>query len=199
MNKRNKILSVSLEMFMNNGYEGTSLADIADRIGFSKPAIYYYFDDKQSLFEETCRLFIEQIDKMWPPQPMEPPMFNDALQIALGSIGEAFVRFQALMQTEDTTSMFRFYLFIYEAITRIDWFRESINNFYVANINHLSHLMAEGQEKGEIRKDIDPDTVSTAITALIEGALVLRMAIPDIDLESFGKQMADNIWTMVRV
>lgn len=198
MSKRDEILSVSLEMFMNNGYERTSLADIADRIGFSKPAIYYYFDDKQSLFEETCRLFISLMNKMWVPQLEKMETFKDALQMVVGSVGKTFLSFQALIQVEDTISMFKIYLFIYEAVSRIEWFRESINNFYAENTNHLSRLMAEGQEKGEIRKDIDPDIVSTAITALIEGVAMMYMSDPNIDLEPLGKKMAANIWTMVR-
>jgi AcrR family transcriptional regulator len=198
MGKRDEIISVSLELFMNRGFERTSLAEIAKRIGFTKPAIYYYFDDKQTLFEATCRFFMDLIEKMWFPQTEQPATFQDALHAALGSINMMFLNFQALMHAEDTISMFKFYLFIYEAITRIDWFKESINNFYSATINQLSSLMVDGQEKGVIRKDLDPDVVSTAITALIEGLIMMHMADLDIELEPLNEKMADNIWAMVR-
>ncbi|NIS79786.1 MAG: TetR family transcriptional regulator, partial [Anaerolineales bacterium] len=186
------------ELFMNNGYERTSLADIADRIGFTKPAIYYHFDNKQTLFEESCRLFMDLIEKSWPSQVEQLTSFKDALHGALGSIGKMVLGFQALMKVEDTISMFKAYLFIYEAITKIDWFRDSIKSFYAANISQLSSLMADGQEKGQIRKDLDPEVVSTAITALIEGMVLMNMADPDIDLEPLGEEMADSMWAMVR-
>jgi AcrR family transcriptional regulator len=181
-----------------NGYERTSLTDIADRIGFTKPALYYYFADKQALFEETCRLFMDLIEKMWAPQLEQLATLKDALQGAFGSIGKIFLNFQALTQVEDTISMFKAYLFIYEAITKIDWFRERINNFYATNIRYLSSLMADGQDEGEIRKDLDPDVVATSITALTEGIVLMYMADPGINLEPLVKKMADSMWAMIR-
>jgi TetR/AcrR family transcriptional regulator, cholesterol catabolism regulator len=48
--RRSQILRIATELFREKGYHGTSLEDIADRVGFTKPAIYYYFDSKEDLF-----------------------------------------------------------------------------------------------------------------------------------------------------
>ena len=47
--RRAQILRIATELFREKGYHGTSLEDIADRVGFTKPAIYYYFDSKEDL------------------------------------------------------------------------------------------------------------------------------------------------------
>lgn len=47
--RRQQILEVSTALFREKGYHATSLDDIADRIGFTKPAIYYYFKSKEDL------------------------------------------------------------------------------------------------------------------------------------------------------
>jgi len=47
--RRSQILRIATELFREKGYHGTSLEDIADRVGFTKPAIYYYFDSKEDL------------------------------------------------------------------------------------------------------------------------------------------------------
>lgn len=46
---RERILEVARELFTDNGYEGTSLREIADRLGFTKAALYYHFQSKEQL------------------------------------------------------------------------------------------------------------------------------------------------------
>jgi AcrR family transcriptional regulator len=43
---RERILDIALELFTVQGYDKTSLRQIAERLGFSKAAIYYHFDTK---------------------------------------------------------------------------------------------------------------------------------------------------------
>ncbi|WP_370324186.1 TetR/AcrR family transcriptional regulator [Euzebya sp.] len=47
--RKAQIIDVSTALFREKGYHATSLDDIADRIGFTKPAIYYYFKSKEDI------------------------------------------------------------------------------------------------------------------------------------------------------
>lgn len=49
---RTTILDEAAVLFSQLGYERTSMREIAKRVGVSKPAIYYHFSNKQTLFEE---------------------------------------------------------------------------------------------------------------------------------------------------
>ena len=46
---RERILDISLELFTAQGYDKTSLREIADRLGFTKAAIYYHFASKADI------------------------------------------------------------------------------------------------------------------------------------------------------
>jgi AcrR family transcriptional regulator len=46
------ILREAAVLFSRKGYERTSMREIAEQVGVSKPAIYYHFSNKQALFEE---------------------------------------------------------------------------------------------------------------------------------------------------
>jgi TetR/AcrR family transcriptional regulator len=46
------ILSVSREVFLQNGYDGTSMQMIADTAGINKSLLHYYFRSKERLFEK---------------------------------------------------------------------------------------------------------------------------------------------------
>ncbi len=46
---RDRILDISLELFSDQGYDKTSLRQIAERLGYSKAAIYYHFASKEDI------------------------------------------------------------------------------------------------------------------------------------------------------
>ena len=49
---RQRILDIALELFGERGFAGTSVADIAGRLGTSKAALYYHFRSKTEIAEE---------------------------------------------------------------------------------------------------------------------------------------------------
>lgn len=55
--KRNQILQGALEVFLRQGYEGTSMDRVAAAAGVSKITIYKHFEDKEGLFTSL----IEQV------------------------------------------------------------------------------------------------------------------------------------------
>src|SRR5215813_1127306 len=50
--KRKLILDAATTAFLNHGYDGTSMDDVAALAGVSKPTVYKHFADKQRLFYE---------------------------------------------------------------------------------------------------------------------------------------------------
>ena len=46
---RDRILDVALDLFIDQGYDGTSLRQIADRLGITKAALYYHFEAKEDI------------------------------------------------------------------------------------------------------------------------------------------------------
>lgn len=51
---RESILLAALRLFSRNGYEGTSMRDIAGEVGISQGAIYKHFAGKDALLEAIC-------------------------------------------------------------------------------------------------------------------------------------------------
>lgn len=56
--RRDTILAVAHQVFLEHGYEATSMSEIAARLGGSKGTLYSYFDNKAALFRalvaESC-------------------------------------------------------------------------------------------------------------------------------------------------
>jgi AcrR family transcriptional regulator len=46
---RERILDVALDLFTDQGFDGTSMREIAERLNITKPAIYYHFASKDEI------------------------------------------------------------------------------------------------------------------------------------------------------
>jgi len=52
--RREEILQAAKELFLEQGYDQTTIRRIADRVGISAPALYLYFKDKEALMLALC-------------------------------------------------------------------------------------------------------------------------------------------------
>lgn len=52
--RREEILQAAKELFLEQGYDATTIRRIADRVGVSAPALYLYFQDKEQMMLALC-------------------------------------------------------------------------------------------------------------------------------------------------
>jgi AcrR family transcriptional regulator len=60
---RQNILDVALTLFGQQGYDATSLQDIADKIGLTKAAVYYHFRSKVTILQALSEPVYEAISQ----------------------------------------------------------------------------------------------------------------------------------------
>ena len=87
--RREEILHAAKDLFLEQGYEATTIRRIADRVGISAPALYLYFKDKEALMlalcDQTFGHLIEAIGEI-------ERTVGDPLE-RVRRFGEAYVRF----------------------------------------------------------------------------------------------------------
>lgn len=59
--RREQIFSVGAKLFAEKGYERTSLQEVADLLGVTKPALYYYYSSKEQLLFEIMSFVMERV------------------------------------------------------------------------------------------------------------------------------------------
>jgi AcrR family transcriptional regulator len=72
---RERIQEIALELFAEQGYEKTSLREIAERLGVTKAALYYHFRSKEDIvrsFVEDYRAELEKVISWGASQPRTP-------------------------------------------------------------------------------------------------------------------------------
>ena len=97
--RREAILAVAHDVFLEAGYEGASMSQISTRLGGSKGTLYSYFDSKEALFQalivDDCARRRETVFDVTPDLP---------LYEALLAIAAAYIR---LVMSDYTVRMFQ--------------------------------------------------------------------------------------------
>jgi AcrR family transcriptional regulator len=69
---RRRILDVALDLFVEQGYDRTSLREIAERLGFSKAALYYHYKAKDDILQALADALLEDLRNLVERVEQEP-------------------------------------------------------------------------------------------------------------------------------
>lgn len=73
---------VALRLFTEQGYEATSLRQIADELGINKASLYYHFDGKEAIVQSLLDQRGDEVEELlaWvAEQPASPTLLADAV------------------------------------------------------------------------------------------------------------------------
>lgn len=100
MEKRAAILEAAKQLFVKQGFEGTSMDAIANKAGVSKLTVYSHYRDKETLFAEAVR---SKCDTLMPDELFQPDL-KGPLRKQLLAIARAFF---SLITSEDAIAIHR--------------------------------------------------------------------------------------------
>ncbi len=89
INTRQLIASAAIKLFSENGYAGTSIRDIVESAGVTKPMLYYYFNSKEELY----RSVLNDIYDAWLPLLQERIEEKTDFQTRLFSLLDYYLDF----------------------------------------------------------------------------------------------------------
>jgi AcrR family transcriptional regulator len=84
-----KALDAALDLFWRHGYEGTSLAALAQAMGVNTPSLYAAFGNKESLFKAVLERYLQRPASYLRIALAEPTARGVAEQALSGAIGMA--------------------------------------------------------------------------------------------------------------
>ncbi len=64
LDKREAVLLTAAEVFIERGFHGATLDEVADRLHITKPTLYYYIKNKEEIVFECSRIGMTQIRDM---------------------------------------------------------------------------------------------------------------------------------------
>lgn len=190
MDKREKILQAAEKLFVENGFEGTSVRDLAKEASVNLAMISYYFGSKEKLLgaivEHKSVLFKSILDEINQDDTL------DAFQKMEKSVS---------LYVDRILSNRKFHLMLYRELSleqRQD-LHEEIVDIMIKNKDGFKNLIRDGIANGYFRKGIDIELVGMTIMGVINQCsrdiLVKKMMFNDgkIDHQKLKERIKDYL------
>lgn len=144
--KQLQIMEVAEALFSENGFNGTSVRDIAEKAGVNLAMISYYFGSKDKLLEaifnyrgETTKLMLEDL----------------ASKPDTSTVDKVFLMIEHYLNKILHQQCFHKLMMREQSVNTSGPVADMILKLKKQNFEVVKRLIAEGQEKGEFRKDLD--------------------------------------------
>ena len=138
-----KINSVAREVFVEKGFDGTSMSDIAARVGINRPTLHYYYRTKDKMFQAV---FISIIQSFIPK--VQDVLVNDDVPFSK--------KIAILVDTYLEVAKNNPYIpmFVLREINRnAKDFVEAVKPMYIDQfLNQVATYLLEAMERGEIKR-----------------------------------------------
>ncbi len=121
---RGRIQSVALELFAEQGYDKTSLREIAERLDVTKAALYYHFKSKEDIVTSLVEDYFAEMDELvaWgKTQPKTPESRAEVLRRYYAIVAEAGEVFRMLQHNQASVNS------LAHAKNRSELFRERMD------------------------------------------------------------------------
>lgn len=169
---REYIIMQAAELFNQQGYFGSSMADIMQVTGLRKGGIYNHFESKDELALAAFDYAVDVLSRAYLEAIKGKKTVAEQL-IAIVSVYKNVVEAPPLkggcpilntaIESDDTHPALR-----EKAAQAMDQF-----------LNFLHMLINRGIRKGEIKEDADPESIAIFITSTMEGAVMLSKLYQD--------------------
>ncbi len=159
------VLTAARNLFVVQGYEYTSMAQIAKAAGLTKGAIYFYFKDKAELLN---RLLEEAESVAFGPiiEAIESSNASATDQLII------FVNSVARLGIDHRDHMLLPVLMAVELSNGASPAARKVRTMYSQWTSMLESLICRGQVTGEFRTSLDPATTAITLVALVDGLLL---------------------------
>jgi AcrR family transcriptional regulator len=100
---RARLRELALQLFAEQGYEKTSLREIAERLGVTKAALYYYFKSKEDIVRSLVEDYYAELDGLisWAKrQPRTPATRTEIITRYLDIVLNGTAVFRMLQQNQ---------------------------------------------------------------------------------------------------
>lgn len=180
MDVRTQILREATRLFARQGFDGTSVQELADAVGIRKPSLLYHFESKEALRQAV----LDQVLARW----------NDVIPTVLLSASRD-QQFEALMDA--ITSFFledadRARLILREAIDRPGDLEQRLVTHVRPWIQVVADQLERGKKRGVVRPEVDTEAYAMVVAAMVVAGVAMMDRLAFVFTSEGGKRGSQN-------
>ena len=182
-----RILEAARHCFSQKGFQSTTVIDVAETAGVSRPLVYKYFGDKDGLIDSVLRTTFAEWEGLndepsssltaHPPRLPAPTKDGDSATDALRDKFERaieFVRRRPIFRSilvQDPEIVMRGHL-------------DGLRHCRAASAARTREILRSGIASGELRNDLDEKAATSSVEMILFGLLERALGIrPELSLD----------------
>lgn len=182
--RREAIIETGVRMFARRGWRATGLIGLAKEVGITHGGVLHHFGTKENLLRAVAARRDEYQAKLIGIMGNNTRL--DAIRVVLPATAEDHLSNPQLAQL--------FSVLVAESFEADEPLHDYFKGRHQMIRNYYAQALRQGQKRGEIRKDIDPDLAAASISAFISGMQTLWLLDPDdVDLAAVYKQHVEML------
>lgn len=155
---RTQALDAAVAVFIEQGYDGTSISALAGKLGVTKSALYHHFDSKEAILAEALSVALDGLDTVIAAAEQAPGSALDRLTHAITGAVQLLVREKAsvtlLLRVRGNSATERAAL-------------ERRRDFDA----RVAGLVSEAQAEGSVRSDVDSRTAARLLFGIVNSVV----------------------------
>lgn len=183
--EEDRVLDAAMNIFWNQGYEGTSLKDLCSATGLHKGSLYQAFGDKHQLFLKSLKYYMEQSFKEVAASAYlhDSPMAN--LRSLLKEITIKCIEGEGCMVINSLVEM----------APHDQEVKQMIDQSYAMKQRFLTDLIDRAQRDGEITIKQDPDRLAAVLMVTLAGLAATVKGFSNTDHVSYVLEDVLSSWS----
>ena len=174
--RRDKILLKALELYMVEGYANVSITDLQAALDMGRGTLYYYFKDKDELFQEVVDMFLINPKQRALERVRESATIPDMIDAMLYYLNQ-LQEFYNLVENKNINTS-NVVIVMYTAYSRFPELYKKARRLYEHELSLWIQAIKNSMHNGDIRGNVPIETTAHMFLHIKDGWDPGRSGVP---------------------
>ena len=198
MNTKDLIAEKTLKLILEKGSIDISISEIRNYTGLTTGGIYYYFSDKNDLFEAILQKYMVDYIKVDLDKIILEGSSKDKIHDTLLNILHHYIKGVEIESINEKIN----YSSVILLLTSIGHAHHDVNRIISQTENDikifLTDLVEEGKRQNEISEDFSTENIVDSLHILYMGTQYYWLNFPDADIDLIFEKNFDMTWQTIK-
>lgn len=183
--RREKILLKALELYMVEGYSNVSITDLQSALNMGRGTLYYYFKDKDDLFQEVVDVYLIRPKQRALDKVKDGATIPDMIETMLYYLDQLKEFYDQVENKNINTS--NVVTVMYTAYSRFPELFKKARRLYERELSLWTQAIKNSMRSGEIRGNVPIDVTAHMFLHIKDGWDPGRSGVP-MNFDIFPEQ-----------
>lgn len=183
--RKEKILLKAIELYMIEGYANVSITDLQAALNMGRGTLYYYFKDKDELFQEAVSMYLLQPKQRAFARVKETATIQDMIDAMMYYLEQLKEVYEQVENKNINTS--NVVTVMYTAYSRFPDLYKKARRLYERELNLWTQAIKNSMRAGEIRGNVPIDITAHMFLHIKDGWDPGRSGVP-MNFDIFPEQ-----------